>query len=87
MNVVIFVTYHTRRPQYLAVCQCGARHGPYAKVAQIPPQCLGCERKAPTVSPARVGARFSEKRATSNCPRMPTMRTSPQVANDALFAA
>jgi hypothetical protein len=48
MNVVIFITYHNRRPQYLAVCQCGAKHGPYAKVAQIPPHCCGCERKAPT---------------------------------------
>ena len=46
MNVVIFITYHNRRPQYLAVCQCGAKHGPYAKVAQIPPQCQGCEQKA-----------------------------------------
>jgi hypothetical protein len=45
MNVVIFVTYRKRRPQYLALCQCGARHGPYAKVAQIPPRCFACERK------------------------------------------
>ena len=46
MNVVIFVTYHTRRPHYLAVCQCGMWHGPYAKVAVIPPQCQGCEQQA-----------------------------------------
>jgi hypothetical protein len=64
MNVVIFVTYRKRRPQYLAVCQCGARHGPYAKVALIPPQCLGCERKAPTASPARGGARPQEENSS-----------------------
>jgi hypothetical protein len=46
MNTVIFVTYQKRRPQYLAVCQCGTRHGPYAKVAVIPPQCQGCEQQA-----------------------------------------
>jgi hypothetical protein len=45
MNVVIFVTYHTRRPQYLAVCQCGRRHGPYVKVALIPPWCQSCEEQ------------------------------------------
>jgi hypothetical protein len=48
MNVVIFITHRNRRPQYLALCQCGARHGPYAKVAQIPPRCFACERQAPT---------------------------------------
>ena len=48
MNVMIFVVEKPRRPQYLAVCQCGTRHGPYAKVAQIPPRCLACERKAAT---------------------------------------
>jgi hypothetical protein len=46
MNVVIYVTYRKCRPQYLAVCQCGARHGPYAKVAVIPPWCPGCEQQA-----------------------------------------
>jgi hypothetical protein len=45
MNVVIFVTYRKRRPQYLAVCQCGTRHGPYATVALIPPQCQSCEQQ------------------------------------------
>jgi hypothetical protein len=44
MNPIIFVTYQKRRPQYLAVCQCGARHGPYLKVALIPPQCQDCEK-------------------------------------------
>jgi hypothetical protein len=48
MNVVIFVTYHKRRASYLALCQCGARHGPYAKVAQIPPHCFACEQKVLT---------------------------------------
>jgi hypothetical protein len=46
MNVVIFIAYRKRRPQYLALCQCGARHGPYAKVAMIPPWCHGCEQQA-----------------------------------------
>jgi hypothetical protein len=45
MNVVIFIAHHTRLPRYLALCQCGTRHGPYAKVAQIPPQCCACEQK------------------------------------------
>jgi hypothetical protein len=44
MNTIIFVTHHKRRASYLAVCQCGARHGPYAKVAQIPPRCIACEQ-------------------------------------------
>jgi hypothetical protein len=46
MNVVIFAIEHTKRPQYLAVCQCGRRHGPYAKVARIPPVCPRCEEQA-----------------------------------------
>jgi hypothetical protein len=46
MNVVIFVMENTKRPQYRAVCQCGTRHGPYAKVAMISPWCQGCEQKA-----------------------------------------
>jgi hypothetical protein len=46
MNVVYFITYQKRQPQYLAVCQCVARHGPYANVAQIPPQCQDCEQRA-----------------------------------------
>jgi hypothetical protein len=43
MNVIIFVTYHKRRLQYLALCQCGTKHGPYAKVALIPPCCASCD--------------------------------------------
>jgi hypothetical protein len=43
MNTVIFITEHTKRPQYLAVCQCGRRHGPYRKVAMIPPVCPACD--------------------------------------------
>jgi hypothetical protein len=43
MNSMIFIVEQTRRPQYLAVCQCGRWHGPYVKVALIPPQCQGCE--------------------------------------------
>jgi hypothetical protein len=43
MNSMIFKVHQKRREQYLAVCQCGRRHGPYVKVAQIPPQCQGCE--------------------------------------------
>jgi hypothetical protein len=46
MNVVIFVTCHKRRPQYLAVCACGRRHGPYRKVGLIQPDCPSCEQKA-----------------------------------------
>jgi hypothetical protein len=46
MNTIIFIAYRKRRPQYLAVCQCGTRHGPYAKVAVIPPQCQGCEQQS-----------------------------------------
>jgi hypothetical protein len=46
MNVVIFVTYEKRRSQYLAVCQCVTRHGPYAKVALIPDTCATCEDMA-----------------------------------------
>jgi hypothetical protein len=46
MNVVIFVMENTKRPRYLAVCQCGTRHGPYLKVAVIPPWCPGCEQQA-----------------------------------------
>jgi hypothetical protein len=45
MNVVIFIAYHKRRASYLAVCQCGARHGPYATVGDIPDACLRCEAK------------------------------------------
>jgi hypothetical protein len=45
MNTMIFVIEKKRRPQYLAVCQCGRRHGPYLKVVLIPPQCLGCEEQ------------------------------------------
>jgi hypothetical protein len=46
MNVVYFITHQQRRPQYLAVCQCGTRHGPYAKVALIPDTCAVCEDTA-----------------------------------------
>jgi hypothetical protein len=46
MNTVIFITYEKRRPRYHAVCQCGRPHGPYVKVAVIPPVCPGCEEKA-----------------------------------------
>jgi hypothetical protein len=45
MNVVIFMTYPKRRPQYVALCQCGTRHGPYAKVAVIPPCCGACDEQ------------------------------------------
>ena len=47
MNTMIFVIEKPRRPEYLAVCQCGTKHGPYLKVALIPPCCPGCEQKAP----------------------------------------
>ena len=46
MNTMIFQTYEKRRPQYLAVCQCGTKHGPYLKVALILPQCQGCAQQA-----------------------------------------
>ncbi len=46
MNTMIFLIEHTKRPQYLAVCQCGRRHGPYLKVGLIPPDCPDCEQKA-----------------------------------------
>ena len=46
MNTVIFGTYQERRPWYVALCQCGVPHGPYVKVALIPPGCPGCEQKA-----------------------------------------
>jgi hypothetical protein len=46
MNTMIFVTEHTKRPQYLAVCQCGRRHGPYLKVGLIPDTCPACEARA-----------------------------------------
>jgi hypothetical protein len=46
--MMFFVTYDKKgRARYLAVCQCGAAHGPYRKVGLIPPDCLGCEQKAP----------------------------------------
>jgi hypothetical protein len=48
VNTMFFVTYNKRgRAQYLAVCACGTVHGPYLKVALIPPVCRGCEQKAP----------------------------------------
>jgi hypothetical protein len=43
---MIYLIEYTKRPQYLAVCQYGRRHGPYAKAAQIPPDCPSCEQKA-----------------------------------------
>ncbi len=46
MNTVIFVATRQCRAWYVALCQCGVPHGPYAKVALIPPQCQGCEQKA-----------------------------------------
>jgi hypothetical protein len=46
MNVVYFITYQKCRPQYLAVCQCGTKHGPYAKVARIPSCCHRCDEQA-----------------------------------------
>jgi hypothetical protein len=46
MNIMIFVVEKKRRLQYLAVCQCGRRHGPYVKVAMIQPDCPDCEQKA-----------------------------------------
>jgi hypothetical protein len=46
MHTVIFVTAVKRRSWYVALCQCGAPHGPSAKVAMIPPPCQGCEQKA-----------------------------------------
>ena len=48
MNTLIFLIEHTKRPQYLAVCQCGRRHGPYLKVALIPDTCPACEARAGT---------------------------------------
>ena len=46
MNTMIFKVHKKRRDEYLAVCQCGMRHGPYLKVALIPPDCPDCEQKA-----------------------------------------
>ena len=47
MNTMFFVTYDKRgRTRYLAVCACGTTHGPYRKVALIPPRCLRCDEKA-----------------------------------------
>jgi hypothetical protein len=48
MNTVIFMTTRKCRPWYVALCQCGVPHGPYAKVALIPPQCQGCEQTTMT---------------------------------------
>ncbi len=46
MNTVIFGTYQERRPWSVALCQGGVPHGPFVKVALIPPGCPGCEPKA-----------------------------------------
>jgi hypothetical protein len=46
MNILIFLIEHTKRPQYLAVRQCRRWHGPYLKVALIPPDCPSCEEQA-----------------------------------------
>jgi hypothetical protein len=45
MNVMIFAIKTTKRPQYLAISQCGTKHGPYVKVASIPPCCPSCDEK------------------------------------------
>ena len=45
MNTMIFVVEKTRRPQYLAVCQCGRRHGPYVKVGLIPDTSPACDER------------------------------------------
>jgi hypothetical protein len=46
MNPAIFVTHKQHREWYIALCQCGVPHGPYAKVALTPPGCPGCEQQA-----------------------------------------
>jgi hypothetical protein len=61
MNTLIFVVEKTRRPQYLAVCQCGRRHGPYLKVALIPPSCAICDEKTDAKKIAKHTTRRNER--------------------------
>jgi hypothetical protein len=54
MNTMIFLIEHTKRPKYIAVCECGRVHGKYMKVAQIADTCPACEER--TEAKRRQGA-------------------------------